>query len=91
MARMRVDTLVGMGNSNIIALFIMLTTAATLNVHGVTDIQTSSQAAEALRPIACRLAFRPASGLASASGSKPAPPTAVLSSFRSFPFRIPSD
>ena len=42
MARMRVDTLVGMGFSNLIALFIMLTTAATLNAHGVTDIQTSS-------------------------------------------------
>ncbi len=57
MARMRIDTLVGMGFSNIIALFIMLTTAATLNAHGVTDIQTSSQAAEALRPIAGRFAF----------------------------------
>jgi Mn2+/Fe2+ NRAMP family transporter len=57
MARMRIDTLVGMGFSNIIALFIVLTTAATLNAHGVTDIQTSSQAAEALRPIAGRFAF----------------------------------
>ena len=57
MARMQLDTLVGMGFSNIIALFIMLTTAATLNAHGVTDIQTSSQAAEALRPIAGRFAF----------------------------------
>ena len=57
MARMRIDTLVGMGFSNIIALFIMLTTAATLNAHGITDIQTSSQAAEALRPIAGRFAF----------------------------------
>ena len=57
MARMQLDTIVGMGLSNIIALFIMLTTAATLNAHGVTDIQTSSQAAEALRPIAGRFAF----------------------------------
>jgi NRAMP (natural resistance-associated macrophage protein)-like metal ion transporter len=57
MARMQIDTLAGMGFSNIIALFIMLTTAATLNAHGVTDIQTSSQAAEALRPIAGRFAF----------------------------------
>ncbi len=57
MARMQIDTLVGMAFSNIIALFIMLTTAATLNAHGVTDIQTSSQAAEALRPIAGRFAF----------------------------------
>jgi NRAMP (natural resistance-associated macrophage protein)-like metal ion transporter len=57
MARMQLDTLVGMGFSNIIALFIMLTTAATLNAHGVTDIQTSSQAAEALRPIAGSFTF----------------------------------
>ncbi len=57
MARMQLDTFVGMGFSNIIALFIMLTTAATLNAHGVTDIQTSSQAAEALRPIAGSFAF----------------------------------
>ena len=57
MARMQLDTLVGMGFSNIIALFIMLTTAATLNAHGVTNIQTSSQAAEALRPIAGGFAF----------------------------------
>ena len=46
-----------MGLSNIVALFIMLTTATTLNAHGVTDIQTSSQAAEALRPIAGLFAF----------------------------------
>ena len=36
-ARMQLDTMVGMGFSNIIALFIMLTTAATLNAHGITD------------------------------------------------------
>ncbi len=57
MIRMELDTIVGMGFSNIVALFIMLTTAATLNAHGVTDIQTSAQAAEALRPIAGRFAF----------------------------------
>ena len=57
MARMRIDTIVGMGLSNIIALFIMLTTAATLHAHGVTNIETSSQAAEALRPIAGPFAF----------------------------------
>ncbi len=50
--RMRIDTYVGMGYSNIISLFIIITTAATLNAHGITDIQTSAQAAEALRPIA---------------------------------------
>ena len=57
MARIQIDTLVGMGLSNIVALFIILTTAATLNAHGVKDIQTSSQAAEALRPIAGQFAF----------------------------------
>jgi Mn2+/Fe2+ NRAMP family transporter len=56
-ARMQLDTMVGMGFSNIVALFIMLTTAATLHAHGITDIQTSSQAAEALRPIAGPFAF----------------------------------
>ncbi len=52
LARIRTDTIVGMGISNLIALFIIFATAATLNAHGVTDIRTSSQAAEALRPIA---------------------------------------
>src|SRR5208282_1847747 len=55
LARIQLDTLVAL--SNIIALFIVLTTAATLNAHGVKDIQTSSQAAEALRPIAGEFAF----------------------------------
>ena len=57
LARIQLDTIVGMGLSNIVALFIMLTTAATLNAHGVKDIQTSAQAAEALRPIAGEFAF----------------------------------
>jgi NRAMP (natural resistance-associated macrophage protein)-like metal ion transporter len=55
--RIRYDTWIGMALSNLIALCIMLTTAATLNTHGITNIQTSSQAAEALRPIAGALAF----------------------------------
>ena len=55
--RIEVDTLVGMALSNIVALAIMITTAATLNGNGVVDIQTSTQAAEALRPIAGRFAF----------------------------------
>jgi NRAMP (natural resistance-associated macrophage protein)-like metal ion transporter len=50
--RMRFDTYVGMGYSNVISLFIIVSTAATLNAHGITNIQTSTQAAEALRPIA---------------------------------------
>ncbi len=55
--RIKIDTYLGMGFSNLVAFFIMLTTAVTLNVHGVTDIQTSAQAAEALRPIAGDFAF----------------------------------
>ena len=57
LARIKVDTYIGMGFSNLIAFFIMLTVAATLHTHGVTDIQTSAQAAEALRPIAGKFAF----------------------------------
>ena len=53
----QIGRVTGLGFSNVIALFIMLTTAATLNAHGVKDIQTSSQAAEALRPIAGDFAF----------------------------------
>lgn len=55
--RMKIDTFVGMGFSNLIAFFIMLTTAVTLHAHGTTDIQTSAQAAAALRPIAGEFAF----------------------------------
>jgi Mn2+/Fe2+ NRAMP family transporter len=46
-----------MALSNVVALFIMITTAATLNAHHITDIQTSSQAALALKPIAGPFAF----------------------------------
>jgi NRAMP (natural resistance-associated macrophage protein)-like metal ion transporter len=56
-ARIRADTLVGMAFSNIIALAIIITTAATLNKAGITNIETSAQAAEALRPIAGNFAF----------------------------------
>jgi len=52
LARIRTDTIVGMGVSNLIALCIIFATAATLNANGMTDIQTSAQAAEALRPVA---------------------------------------
>ncbi len=57
MTRIRLDTLVGMGMSNLVALAIMVTTAATLNRSGVTTIDTAEQAAEALRPIAGPAAF----------------------------------
>jgi Mn2+/Fe2+ NRAMP family transporter len=48
--RIRLDTMVGMGLSNVIALFIVLTTAATLHAHGVTNVETSADAAKALKP-----------------------------------------
>jgi Mn2+/Fe2+ NRAMP family transporter len=51
-ARIAVDTYVGMAFSNLVALAIVVTTAATPHVHGITDIETSRQAAEALRPVA---------------------------------------
>ena len=55
--RIRFDTYVGMGYSNLISLFIIVSTAATLNASGITDIQTSAQAAEALRPVAGMFTF----------------------------------
>lgn len=55
--RIRVDTYIGMAFSNLVAFFIILTTAATLHVHGVTNIQTADQAARALEPLAGRFAF----------------------------------
>jgi NRAMP (natural resistance-associated macrophage protein)-like metal ion transporter len=55
--RIRIDTYVGMAFSNIVALFIIITAAATLHASGHTDIQTSAQAAEALRPLAGPFAF----------------------------------
>ena len=50
--RIEVDTLAGMGLSNLVALAILATTAATLHAGGIVDIETSAQAAQALRPIA---------------------------------------
>jgi len=55
--RISIDTYVGMAFSNLVALAIMVTTAATLHASGNTDIQTSSQAAEALKPVAGEFAF----------------------------------
>jgi NRAMP (natural resistance-associated macrophage protein)-like metal ion transporter len=57
LSRIKQDTSVGMGFSNIIALCIVVATAVTLNQHGSTNIQTSAQAAEALRPVAGEFAF----------------------------------
>ncbi len=57
LARIRMDTLIGMGFSNLIALAILVTSAVTLHAHAVRDIGTAAQAAEALRPIAGTGAF----------------------------------
>jgi NRAMP (natural resistance-associated macrophage protein)-like metal ion transporter len=55
--RMRIDTIAGMAVSNLVALAIMISTAATLHAAGKTDIQSAAQAAEALKPIAGNFAF----------------------------------
>jgi NRAMP (natural resistance-associated macrophage protein)-like metal ion transporter len=55
--RIKIDTTVGMIFSNVIAFFIILTTAAVLNAHGVTNINSATQAAEALRPLAGDFTF----------------------------------
>jgi Mn2+/Fe2+ NRAMP family transporter len=55
--RVNIDTFTGMAISNFVAFFIILTTAVTLNQSGVTDIQTSADAANALKPIAGQFAF----------------------------------
>lgn len=54
--RIRADTIAGMAFSNIIALSIIIVAAATLHATGKTDIETSAQAAEALRPVAGQFA-----------------------------------
>ncbi len=55
--RIKIDTYIGMGFSNLIAFFIILSTAVTLHAAGITEIETSAQAAEALRPLAGDLTF----------------------------------
>src|SRR6201996_8675839 len=55
--RIKIDTTVGMFLSNAIAFFIILTTASVLNAHGVTNINSATQAAEALRPLAGNATF----------------------------------
>jgi NRAMP (natural resistance-associated macrophage protein)-like metal ion transporter len=55
--RLRIDTVVGMLFSNLIAFFVMLMAAVALYGAGVHDVRTAAQAAEALRPLAGDLAF----------------------------------
>jgi NRAMP (natural resistance-associated macrophage protein)-like metal ion transporter len=56
-SRIRIDTYLGMALSNVIAFFIVVTAAATLHAHGVTNIQTSADAAQALRAAAGPFTF----------------------------------
>jgi Mn2+/Fe2+ NRAMP family transporter len=53
----RIDTIVGMVISNVVALCIVVATAATLHAHGVHEVTTAGQAAQALRPVAGDFAF----------------------------------
>jgi NRAMP (natural resistance-associated macrophage protein)-like metal ion transporter len=55
--RIKIDTTVGMIFSNVIAFFIILTTAAVLNANGVTSINSATEAANALRPLAGDFTF----------------------------------
>lgn len=57
LARIRADTAVGMGASNLVSLAILVTTASTLHEHGIHDVVSAAQAAEALRPLAGDAAF----------------------------------
>ena len=57
LSRIKQDTFIGMIFSNLIAICIVIATAVTLNEQGITNIQTSAQAAEALRPVAGEFAF----------------------------------
>ncbi|WP_439410055.1 NRAMP family divalent metal transporter [Bradyrhizobium sp. DASA03076] len=57
LTRIRVDTTLGMLLSNGIAFFIILTTASVLNANGVTNINSATEAAEALRPLAGDFTF----------------------------------
>ena len=55
--RIRADTLIGMAFSNLIALSIIVTAAASLHRAGTTNIESRAQAAEALRPVAGEFVF----------------------------------
>ncbi|MDO8487033.1 MAG: Nramp family divalent metal transporter [Candidatus Curtissbacteria bacterium] len=55
--KMRIDTLVGMFFSQLVMFFIIVTTASTLAAKGINNINTATDAAEALRPIAGNFTF----------------------------------
>lgn len=48
---LRLDTVLGMLASEVTTWFIIMTTAATLNLHGITSITSADQAASALEPL----------------------------------------
>ncbi len=56
-SRIRIDTLIGVTLSNLVGMFIIIAAGATLHVHGITTVESASQAAQALRPIAGDFAF----------------------------------
>ncbi len=55
--RIRIDTMVGMLLSNVVAFSIILTTAAVLNANGLTNINSAAEAAQALKPLAGNFTF----------------------------------
>lgn len=55
--RMKIDTVIGMVFSNIVVFFIEITAATTLHHHGITNIETPTQAALALKPLAGNVAY----------------------------------
>jgi Mn2+/Fe2+ NRAMP family transporter len=57
LARMRTDTVIGMGVTSVTALFVVIATAATLHAHGINEVASADAAASALRPIAGDLSF----------------------------------
>lgn len=57
MLRMKIDTFAGMAVSNIVAIAIIIGTAATLHAQGKTDIASAADAAQALQPVAGKFAF----------------------------------
>jgi NRAMP (natural resistance-associated macrophage protein)-like metal ion transporter len=57
LTRIKVDTSIGMMFSNVIAFFVIVTTASVLHAHGVTNINSATEAAEALRPLAGNFTF----------------------------------
>ena len=56
-SKIRMDTIIGMVFSNLVAYFIILSAAVTLHANGITDVNTADEAAQALRPIAGNLSF----------------------------------